>query len=152
MANEKYRERVEVLIWRNGLVLMTVNDSPGGVWFGLPGGGIDQGESPMAAAIRETLEEVGIRLKDVEDTGEVGIKQGIPGARPDRSIMYMASRTYLYTGKFDGTDTSVLGIEGDSTDFKWVTPRVFAQTMREHYRKNAGGTGDHALRYIQRFL
>jgi len=151
MAAGKYRERAEIMIWRHGKVLMTVNESPGGTWYGLPGGGIDEGETPVQAAIREALEEVGIKVRDAQDTFELSIKEGVPRAKADNTIMYQPSKTYLIRATYDGTDTSRLGIEGDSTDFKFVSPREFAQVMREHYRKNAGGTGDHALREIMKY-
>ena len=151
MQSGKYRERAEIMIWRNGKVLMTVNASPGGTWYGLPGGGIDEGETPIQAGIREALEEVGIKVRDAQDTFEIGIKEGVPRAIADNTIMYKPSKTYLIRGTYDGTDTSRLGIEGDSMNFKFVTPREFAQTMREHYKKNAGGTGDHALREIMKY-
>ncbi len=41
---------------------------PGEVCF--PGGGIDEGETPVQAALRETEEELGLSAKDVEMLGE----------------------------------------------------------------------------------
>lgn len=147
----KYRERAEIMIWKHGKVLMTVVESPGGTWYGLPGGGIDEGETPVEAAIREALEEVGIRVKDAQDTYEYSIREGWPHATHEHSIMYTPAKTYLIRATFDRPDTSKLGIEGDAMNFKFVTPREFAQVMQEHYRKNAGGTGDHALREIMKY-
>ena len=48
-------------------ILLTHEQSPEyhkPLWF-VPGGGVEEGESPRAAAIRETLEETGIRVTRV---------------------------------------------------------------------------------------
>ena len=38
-------------------------------WWDVPGGGIDPGESPIAAAMREAKEESGIHLRSVQSLG-----------------------------------------------------------------------------------
>jgi 8-oxo-dGTP pyrophosphatase MutT (NUDIX family) len=45
------------------------------IWWHVPGGGLDPGETPEAGAIREITEEVGIRL------GEVGPTVGLRTSR-----------------------------------------------------------------------
>lgn len=56
-------ERAGVVVVQNGLVLMVrqyrllIN----GLSWEIPGGAVDEGESPIAAAIRECLEETGVR-------------------------------------------------------------------------------------------
>jgi len=44
----------------------TIEGSP--VWWHVPGGGLDPGETPQQGAIREIAEEVGIQLVDVGPT------------------------------------------------------------------------------------
>ena len=44
--------------------------------FGLPKGLIEEGEDPQAAALRETLEETGLRVRIREDLGTVQQKNG----------------------------------------------------------------------------
>ena len=45
----------------------TLKSQPGDIC--LPGGSIDSGESPMEAAVRETMEELGVSKEDVEIIG-----------------------------------------------------------------------------------
>jgi 8-oxo-dGTP pyrophosphatase MutT (NUDIX family) len=59
---------------------------PGDPWSGhmaFPGGRVDPGDAhPRDAAERETLEEVGLRLRDAEWIGRLDDKQGNPRTRP----------------------------------------------------------------------
>ena len=56
------RKRAEV-ICTDGHNILCIR-KPG--YLLLPGGGVDEGEEPLSAAIRETLEESGIKLKNVK--------------------------------------------------------------------------------------
>ena len=71
------------VIVRDGALLLTrisaIGYPPG--WWALPGGGIDQGESPSSALIRELHEETGlaprsVRLVDVHDVHTVAPGRG----------------------------------------------------------------------------
>ncbi len=58
-----------MLLMESGKVLLvkrseTLKDFPG--WYMLPGGKQEPGETPVAAAIRETFEETGIRVRSAE--------------------------------------------------------------------------------------
>jgi 8-oxo-dGTP pyrophosphatase MutT (NUDIX family) len=53
--------------------------TPGSRWWVTPGGGIDAGESPKAAAVRELLEEVGLSATEDELSGPVAHRRVIHG-------------------------------------------------------------------------
>lgn len=52
----------------NDEILMIKNTYKHGLWT-FPGGGIKRGETPRDAAIRESMEEVGIRLTNIKEIG-----------------------------------------------------------------------------------
>jgi 8-oxo-dGTP diphosphatase len=59
------RLTAEMFVLRDGkmLVLKRAGGLGDGVWY-LPGGVVDQGEDPHDAAVRETFEETGLRVRD----------------------------------------------------------------------------------------
>jgi 8-oxo-dGTP pyrophosphatase MutT (NUDIX family) len=59
----------------------------------LPGGGVDRGETPEAAAIREAFEETGLNVNSV--AGEIGTYSGSMGKRDQQTV--------FYTGDFSGS-------------------------------------------------
>ena len=60
---------VKCVVEHDGRWLMIRNTYGGGYWT-FPGGAIDAGESPDAAAMREVAEEVGIELASVQPIGD----------------------------------------------------------------------------------
>ncbi|MFK7751980.1 MAG: NUDIX domain-containing protein [Sedimentitalea sp.] len=67
----RYRQRsgVYAILPRNGAVLLTLQQEDSGPDLQLPGGGIDSGESPLAALHREVLEETGWRIANPRRLG-----------------------------------------------------------------------------------
>ncbi len=66
--------------------------------YGLPGGGVEEGEEVIEAVRREAIEEVGCKIKEVKDVGmieEYIIKEG--NHRPN-----VKQEVYCFTAKIDG--------------------------------------------------
>ena len=66
--NLPYRETSDCfLLYKNKLVAhISVNSNTNHKYLSLPGGGIDDGETPIMGAKRECIEEVGAKLKSLE--------------------------------------------------------------------------------------
>jgi len=109
------------VVLRDGSLLLTrisEHGYPAG-WWALPGGGIDQGEAPAAALIRELHEETGltpnvVRLIDVHDVHTVA-----PG-RGDQYEDYHGIHL-LYAVDVSPEQTPRVVEEGGTTDdVRWV--------------------------------
>lgn len=79
-----------------GHLLLIRHSYGSGSWM-LPGGGIARGEDPLAAALRELAEEVGLSLADPRDFATL-----------DEPLYGTTNRVHLFTGRAEG----VLTIDG----------------------------------------
>ncbi len=61
------RQRAVAVVIRAGCVLMVLHREGERVYWTLPGGGVEPGESAIGAAVRELAEETGIRAKAVRE-------------------------------------------------------------------------------------
>jgi 8-oxo-dGTP diphosphatase len=57
--------RAQCIVYREGRILMVQHHQGGDTWWCLPGGGVEEGESPAAAALRELAEECRVEGKVV---------------------------------------------------------------------------------------
>ena len=145
------RYRAEIMIWRDGKVLVTSGQHGAYEWYGLPGGGIDEGESPEEAARREALEEVGVAVRNTRLTGEVHIGPNPPGLYGARARMYGGVHTTLVRGDFERIDRSLLGIEGDAVQYLWMTPAEAHKVFADNYQTNSD-SGKHRVNEIAKYL
>ena len=92
-----HREAARVLLFDDtGRVLLAMGhdeDQPDRAWWFTIGGGIEEGEDPRAAAVREVFEETGLRLDAHELVGPVPVSDRrvrLPGGHraPGRVVLY----------------------------------------------------------------
>lgn len=145
------RSRAEIMIWRNGLILLTHSSKPNNSWFGLPGGGVDDGESAKDAAVREALEEVGIAVRNVKETGEVHVGPNPPGMYGARARIFGGVHTILFKGDYVRIDNSIRGIEGDAMPYVWKTPKEAYDIFTKAYSEN-NDRGRHRITELQKYI
>lgn len=78
----KYRTAARILV-RSGERVLLFEDSdpgvPGARWWVTPGGGIDPGETPLQAAVRELAEETGRVVTEQDLVGPVAHRWAVHG-------------------------------------------------------------------------
>ena len=70
-VNEPQRNRGAAVIIETDKVAVIKRNRDGKEYYVFPGGGIENGESPEQAAIREVFEEVGVEINIIEHLGTV---------------------------------------------------------------------------------
>ncbi|WP_203337283.1 NUDIX hydrolase [Nocardioides limicola] len=116
------RQRLAVYAWieRDGRVLLTRISSKGpgrGAWT-LPGGGIDHGEPPEAALIREIAEETGLTGSP---TGLLGVHHHhFTGVAPTGREEDFHGIGLIFAATVDGATPRVVESDGTTDAVEWV--------------------------------
>ncbi|MBF0095270.1 MAG: RNA pyrophosphohydrolase [Alphaproteobacteria bacterium] len=125
MGSLPYRHGVGVLLVnRDGLVFVGRRiDTPEPAWQ-LPQGGIDDGETPEEAAVRELREETGVTRAAIVAGTEEWLTYDLPPALVGKvwGGRYRGQRQKWFVMRFDGTDADVR-IDGPHPEFsawKWA--------------------------------
>lgn len=126
-GNDKYRPNVGmVVVNRKGQVLLCRRiDVRFGGWQ-MPQGGIDEGEDPERAALRELREEIGTDNVDVLGQTKDWFKYEVPTgvARKTWPKEYVGQRQKWFLMRFMGDDTEIK-VDGRHAEFdswSWVPP------------------------------
>lgn len=69
------RVRAGIVLIQNGNVALIERHRAGLDYFVFPGGGVDEGESPEQAAVREAMEELGIKVAIKQKIAEIQLGQ-----------------------------------------------------------------------------
>jgi 8-oxo-dGTP pyrophosphatase MutT (NUDIX family) len=131
---EKLRRRVEVFIIDKNDKILAGKSKDGVPIF--PGGGIDKGETINQAANRESMEEVGLSIKNIKGVG-VSPKNILWGDKlkrwmnDSRDRNFDGSRTYYRIANVDKKDSSILGKDGDEMKAKFVGIDKLRKTLKK---------------------
>ncbi|MDY6055810.1 NUDIX hydrolase [Micrococcus sp.] len=105
------------LVLQDDAVLLTAWRGPDGLRWTLPGGGIELGESPEQACVREVLEETGF---SAELTGLLGVTTGdVPAARRLGHKELPLLTVQVYFGARLTGGTLCPEAEGSTVDARW---------------------------------
>ncbi|MGH6654321.1 MAG: NUDIX hydrolase [Actinocrinis sp.] len=109
------------------------SDKPGGVWWGTPGGGVDEGESIPHAASRELFEETGLRVPPERFDREVAHSEG--RARFGGRDQWFEDHFYfLRADGFALDDSGWEDLERDAiAEYRWWTVAELEQTADAIY-------------------
>ena len=100
------RIRAGIVLIQENKVALIERQRAGLHYFVFPGGGVDQGESPEQAAIREAMEELGIEVVIKQKVAEVQV------GRKSRQIYFLVNQI---GGEF-GTGTGEEYTDSDPQD------------------------------------
>ena len=103
--------------------------------WGFFGGGMEAGETPLQAVLRETWEELGVRL------GEGDLQFGTEISGQLRDFQF---GLHLYTWQCSGDLSEV--VLGEGAGMEWVTPEQMLM------RVEAGGPDEQVCREMQEIL
>jgi 8-oxo-dGTP diphosphatase len=116
------------VITHDGLVLLGRRADGIPPWV-FPGGKIEPGESPEDAAVRETLEETGLRVRV---TGVIGRRVH---PRTGVLIVYVVAEPASVPGAQIGTQSANFAGQEDPelTEVRWVSAEVAGKLMGDMY-------------------
>lgn len=122
------RVGIGCIVHHGGQVLLV--RSHRGLWS-TPGGHLDFGETPEAAAARETLEETGVRVRDVHF---IGVSNDVFG-EPTRHYL-----TVWFRAAAEGREI-VIGDAEEIAEARWFSPDALPDPKQYYFAHFlAGGT------------
>lgn len=113
-----------MLLSRDNLVFVADRiDTPDEVWQ-MPQGGIDEGEEPEAAALRELEEEIGTRNVEILDRTEEWLRYDLPRELADGKwqARYRGQQQLWFACRFlgDDSDINLDTAHPEFTAWRWI--------------------------------
>lgn len=126
-------DRDRILLFR---FVQADSDVPGGVWWGTPGGGVDEGESLPQAAARELFEETGLRCPQ-EAFDRVVVRDEGPARYMGQDQWYEDHYYFLRVEAFELDESGWDDVERSMmAEYRWWTVAELAATTEAVYPPN----------------
>jgi putative (di)nucleoside polyphosphate hydrolase len=118
----------------------------------MPQGGIDKGEEPRDAALRELMEEAGTNKAQIIGEMAAWVTYDLPAHLIGVAFhgKYKGQKQKWFALRFTGTDADIdlTAHEPEFSDFRWVTleelPELIVPFKRETYRTVVAALGQYA--------
>ena len=110
-SEKPLRRRVEIYVFKGDYICMLKGKNNN---YKIPGGGIDGNETFEQACRRESLEEIGIDIKNIKKVSDKTLKVNwtkikYPSQKVKKRLSkYSGSETFFYRADFDKEDKSTL--------------------------------------------
>ena len=131
------RNRSVAIVVRNGAVLVEKTYYEGRYFYSLPGGGIEEGESPEETALRELKEECGLDGKIIKPLNIVHKKDG--------------SREYVYEIAVSEEQIAITGKDPELTEEEQVILEVCWLRLYEMSEKDRAFLWAYGLMEVEEF-
>jgi putative (di)nucleoside polyphosphate hydrolase len=135
-----YREGVGIMLLNGGgLVLVAERINMPGAWQ-MPQGGIDLGEAPAQAALRELDEEIGTAKAEILAESRAWLSYELPDAMRARvwSGRFLGQRQKWFLCRFTGQDSDIDLERHHHPEFsrwRWVEPQLLPALVVDFKRK-----------------
>ena len=133
-------KRAETYIIKDNKLLVAIGTKSGNP--SLPGGKIENNETAKSAAERETLEEVGIKVKFIKPLKPYSFSY-VKEIGPWESLPYKITRwkelgmeTYPFVAEYVKKDNSLFNSEGDGKKYKWMFSKEAIEAFKNLEKKD----------------
>lgn len=127
LIGKVYRHRVECFILKDDKLCVGIGHGESGKYIAFPGGGVDKNENWEEAVKRETLEEIGIQIKNIEHLNErliIDWNEIFDGKIPKniyKGDKFNGMISEFYVAQFDKYNKKIWGKEDDKMKLKIIS-------------------------------
>jgi 8-oxo-dGTP pyrophosphatase MutT (NUDIX family) len=151
-TNLPLRSTVRVIIRKGDEICLCIKKKNGHIInYNVPGGGVEEGHSEEQTAIKEALEEVGLRITNVKPLN-IRLARQHPMGDAERNATWSGTDTAYFLGDFERVDMSLHGTAGDALYWEWKHIKEAIRLVEEGPRDPFTATKIKALQAVARMI